>query len=135
MAPLIWVRVGSRRELEELHRRRVGDVYVVRSGRTQIYGRPGDRLCVELDEAEVAANPRRVVAGLPVRAGVLVPASAAGLAVLAEAKARGRGPLRASPRGRRSRSRSGGGSRRCCSFHPDTKQACRRPRPPGWCAT
>jgi fatty-acyl-CoA synthase len=92
---MLWVAIGSRGELEELRRRRVGDVFVIRDVRTPIYGRPGDRLCVALDQGEVAGNPRRIVASLPVRAGVLVPPSAAGLAVLAEAKARGRSPLAA----------------------------------------
>jgi fatty-acyl-CoA synthase len=95
MAGASWVSVGSRGELEELRRHRVGDVFVIRDGHTQIYGRPGDRLCVALDDGDIAGNPRRIVAGLPVRAGVLVPASPAGLAVLAEAKARGRAPLAA----------------------------------------
>jgi fatty-acyl-CoA synthase len=92
---MVWVTVASRAELEKLRNRRVGDVYVLRNGRTQIYGRPGDQLCVSLDQAEIAGNPRQVVARLPVRAGVLVPASPGGLAVLAEAKARGRAPLAA----------------------------------------
>ena len=91
----IWISVGSRGELEEVRRRRAGDVFVIQGGGTQIYGRPGDRLCVALDESQVAGLPRRIVAALPVRAGVLVPASAAGLAVLAEARARGRSPLAA----------------------------------------
>jgi fatty-acyl-CoA synthase len=95
MAGQTWVKISSRSELEELRRRHVAEVYVIPNGRAQIYGRPGDRLCVSLDEAAVAGNPRRVVAGLPVRAGVLVPASSAGLAVLAEARARGRSPLAA----------------------------------------
>ncbi|MFI5283267.1 MAG: AMP-binding protein [Candidatus Dormibacterales bacterium] len=95
MAGPVWISVGSRGELEELRRRRTGDVFVIQGGLTQIYGRPGDRLCVALDESRLAGHPRRIVAALPVRAGVLVPASAAGLAVLAEAKARGRSPLAA----------------------------------------
>jgi fatty-acyl-CoA synthase len=98
MAGQLWVTVASRGELEELRRRGVGDVYVVRA-RTPIYGRPGDRLCMSLDEAEVAGSARKIVAGLPVRAGVLVPGTPAGLAVLAEGKARGRGPLAARVRG------------------------------------
>jgi len=91
----IWIGVGSRRELEELRRRGAADVFVIRGGLNQIYGRPGDRLCVALDENQVAGLPRRIVAALPVHAGVLVPPSAPGLAVLAEAKARGRRPLAA----------------------------------------
>src|SRR5258708_13026262 len=97
MPGTVWIRVSSRAELEALRRRRVGDVYVIPNGRTQIYGRPGDTLCVELSEPDVAINPRPVVAPLPIRAGILVPASAAGLAVLSEAKPRAPRPPPAHP--------------------------------------
>jgi fatty-acyl-CoA synthase len=86
-----WIAVSSRAHLEEARRSHPGDVYVV-PARTPIYGRPGDRLCLELQDADLIGSPARVVAALPVRAGVLVAASPAGLAVLREAARRGRGP-------------------------------------------
>ncbi|HEX2646697.1 MAG TPA: AMP-binding protein, partial [Candidatus Dormibacteraeota bacterium] len=94
MTEAVWVGVESRAELEEARRRRSGDVFVV-PARTPVYGRPGDTLCVALEGSDLVGQPPRIVAALPVRAGVLVPASAAGLAVLREAKRRGRAPLAA----------------------------------------
>ena len=90
----LWVSVGSRNELEHLRRKQSADVIVTRLA-APLYGRPGERLCVWLEESDVAGNPRRVVAALPVRAGVCVPPTKAGLAVLAEAKGQGRSPLAA----------------------------------------
>src|SRR5260370_41746126 len=92
MPGTVWIRVSSRAELEALRRRRVGDVYVIPNGRTQIYGRPGDTLCVELSEADVAINPRRVVAGGPLRTRGPAPPPPAALAVGFAATGRPRGP-------------------------------------------
>src|SRR5260370_14496240 len=92
MPGTVWIRVSSRAELEALRRRRVGDVYVIPNGRTQIYGRPGDTLCVELSEADVAINPRRVVAGAPLPARVPVSAPPARPAVPSLSRARAPDP-------------------------------------------
>ena len=92
MSDPMWVMVGSRADLEHVRRQKSADVIVTRAG-TPIYGRPGERLCVWLADGDVTGNPRSALARLPLRAGVCVPATEAGLAVLAEAKLQKRGPL------------------------------------------
>jgi len=89
----LWVEIGDRRELDAIRRRGVAAALVIGDAGSPIYGRPGDRLVVRVGMRGLA-GPARVTAGsLPSRAGAIVPATAAGLALLAELRGRGRTPL------------------------------------------
>ncbi len=88
----VWVEVTTRSELETV--RKIGGVetYVAPAG-APIYGRPQDQLCIVVSEADLKGRGGVLAARLPVRAGVLVPGSPAGLALLGEMRGRGRRPL------------------------------------------
>ncbi|OGN80937.1 MAG: hypothetical protein A2X23_10755 [Chloroflexi bacterium GWC2_73_18] len=89
----LWAEVTGRAEMDTLRRRGAVETFVVPDDGTPIYGRPGDRLAVRVGGRRLAGQPRTAAAGLPLRAGAIVPASAAGLALLAELRARRREPL------------------------------------------
>jgi fatty-acyl-CoA synthase len=89
----LWVEVGDRKELDAVRRRGVAAAFVVGDHGSPIYGRPGDRLVVRIGERRLAGAARVTAGSLPARAGAIVPATATGLALLAELRGRGRSPL------------------------------------------
>ena len=88
----VWVEVASRAALDAARDAGVADTFLVPAG-APLYGRPGDRLAVAVTEADLRGRAGALASRLPVRAGVLVPASAEGLAFLGEMRGRGRSPL------------------------------------------
>jgi len=88
----LWVEVGARAQVDAA--RKVGGIetYVLPAG-APIYGRPSDRLCIDLSDADLRGRGGELASRLPLRAGSLVPASPAGLAFMAEMRGRGRRPL------------------------------------------
>jgi len=87
---LTWAVVANPRQLRALRAAGGIDAVVV-GGPTPIYGRPGEVLVVRLDPVP-GRDPGTVIAGLPVRAGVLVPATPEGLAVVESLALRRRQP-------------------------------------------
>ena len=92
----LWVEVSDRGEVEALRPARVEATLVVRAGGSPLYGRPGERICVRFEPGPLAsAGVRRAVAAMPLRAGGLVRADAAGLELLDLLRSRRREPLAA----------------------------------------
>jgi fatty-acyl-CoA synthase len=87
----LWVEVESRREVADLRQLGVVEIFLAIAG-SPIYGRPGDVLAVRVPAEHLPARPRAFVASLPLRAGVVVPATADGLAILVEARTQHRSP-------------------------------------------
>ena len=90
--PRLWVEVATRAELDSVRRSSLADVCLITAG-APIYGRPQDRLCVIVSDADLRGPAGVLAAKLPVRAGALVAATPAGIAFIDELRGRGRGPL------------------------------------------
>ncbi len=88
----LWVEVASRAALDAA--RAVGnvDTFLIPAG-APLYGRPGDRLAVELAEADLQSRAGTLATRLPLRAGILVPSTAEAHAFLGEMRGRSRSPL------------------------------------------
>ena len=92
----LWVEVADRGEIQALRAARIDATLVARAGGSPLYGRPGERICVRFDPSPApGARAAAGVAGMPLRAGALVRADAAGLELLDLMRARRREPLAA----------------------------------------
>ncbi len=89
----LWVSVEDRGDVEAVRRAGIAPTLVVRAGGSPLYGRPGEPVCLRFAASPPPGVARRTVAAMPLRAGVLVPGDAAGLALLEALRAQGRAPL------------------------------------------
>jgi len=93
-APALWVEVEDRAGLDAARASGMASVIVL-NARSPLYGRPGDTLCMRIDERDGRIAPAQLAARLPVRAGILYhPAETADQLVTALV-GRGRAPIAA----------------------------------------
>ena len=85
---------GSRRTARPRVRSGLAAVIVVNS-RSPLYGRPGDTLCVRIDERDGKVAPAQLAARLPVRSGILYRPAEATDQLVTELVKRGRAPIAA----------------------------------------
>ena len=93
-APRLWVEVDSRSELDAARRSGAVTTYIVDSA-SPLYGRPGDELCVRIDERDARLPAAQLAARMPVRAGILYRPVPETEQLVAELARRGRRPLAA----------------------------------------
>jgi fatty-acyl-CoA synthase len=94
----LWVEVDGRGDVEHVRRAGVAVTFVTRPGRSRIYGRPDERLCVWFEASPSAAGIQSAIARLPIRAGAIAEPDHDGLALISALSAARRSPVAASVR-------------------------------------
>ncbi len=92
--PALWVEVEDRAGLDAARASGIAAIIVV-NGSSPLYGRPGDTLCMRIDERDGKIAPAQLAARLPVRAGILYRPAETTDQLVTELVRRGRAPIAA----------------------------------------